>query len=73
MAKRTTNTVAVNIRIPVALAEKADRLLPWAATQPDVSPTGHATRTELLRVAMVLGMDALVRRERRSRGEGDDE
>jgi hypothetical protein len=71
MTKNTTNTVAVSIRIPRSLAERADGLLEWAASQPDVSPTGNANRTELLRVAMVLGVEALARRERRSRGEDE--
>ena len=67
-----TKSVPVTIRIPIAMAEKADGLLPWAATQPDVSPTGNATRTELLRVAMHLGLESLTRRERRGRGEDNE-
>lgn len=67
-----TDPTIVTIRVPGVVVEKADALTEWAARQPDVSPTGRGTRTDVLRAALVAGLESLARRERRDRGEKDE-
>jgi hypothetical protein len=71
MAKGEQRTASLTLRVPVGTVERADRLVEWAATQPDLAPTGRGTRTDVLRAALVLGLEALARRERRGREGGE--
>ncbi len=53
------------LRLPLPESERADELAEWVATQPDLAPTGYASRSSVLREAIRRGLDSLERQRDR--------
>jgi len=53
---------ATSLKLAPALLERAEALVEWVATQPDLAPTGRGTRADVLRAAVALGLAELDRR-----------
>lgn len=48
-----------NVRLPVNLVNRVDRLLPTAAAAPELAMAGRVTRSDVLRLAILRGLDVL--------------
>lgn len=70
-AARHAGSMTVSLRIPITAAERAESMVEWASTQRDVASTGHATRADVLRAALLVGLDTLSRRQARHADGGE--
>lgn len=50
--------------------ERADALVEWATTQPELAPTGYASRSAVIREAIRRGLDSLERQRARDEKAG---
>lgn len=68
----TRESISQTVKVTLAPADvdRAEALTRWMMTQPDLSPTGYASRSAVLREAVRRGLDSLERLQRKSeRGE----
>ncbi len=54
-----SRTVMTPLRLPPNLVEWADRLVPLVAKDPKVAAIGRVTRSSVLRMAIVKGLESL--------------
>lgn len=52
-------TVLIPIRLPPELVEWADRLVPLVAKDPKVTTLGRVSRSSVLRMALLAGLEAV--------------
>jgi len=52
-------TVLTPLRLPPDLVEWADRLVPQVANDPKVAAVGRVTRSAVLRMALVKGLESM--------------
>jgi hypothetical protein len=52
-------TVLTPLRLPPDLVEWADRLVPLVANDPKVAAIGRVTRSSVIRMALVRGLETL--------------
>ncbi len=57
--RSTENAQNLSVQAPHALISRLDALIEWATRQPDISPTGHAKRSDIHRTALSLGVTLL--------------
>lgn len=57
--------VLTSIRLPAEVLARADDLIPALGRDPAITAVGSATRAVALRLAIVLGLDALERKYRK--------
>lgn len=69
MVSAMANTTTT-LRISEDLLSRADELVSWASTRPDLAPTGNATRATIMRAAILRGLESLERERKRT--DGDD-
>lgn len=50
--------------------DRADTLTEWASNQPEIAPTGTATRSHVIREAIRRGLDSLERQKERGAKSG---
>lgn len=60
-----SRTVMTPLRLPPELLKRAERLLPMVAADPRVSLLGRVSRSTVLRMALISGLDALEKQYRR--------
>ena len=53
------------MQLSVAEIDRAESLTGWAAQQANISPTGHASRSTVLREAIRRGLDSMAREKAR--------
>ena len=63
---RASVSQTVKVTLAPADIERAEALSRWLMTQPDLAPTGYASRSAVLREAMRRGLDSLERLQRKS-------
>lgn len=56
---RETKLLNTNVRLPLALVDRADRLLPLAVDAPELAMAGKVTRSDVLRLAILRGLTQL--------------
>ena len=59
--------MALTIKTNADTVRRMDALIPWACTQPRISPIGRASRSDVHRAALEIGLATL---ERRAKGGG---
>ena len=55
----------LTVRVATATVDRVDALVPWIAGQAELSPTGVASRADVLRRAMLLGIEQLERQAKK--------
>lgn len=63
------NDVHINLRLPQALVDLADELVPIVAEDPDLQAIGRINRSAVLRLAITRGLRVLDREYRGPRDE----
>ncbi len=64
------NDTQLSIRLSRLIVERLDDLVPWLEDRPDLVPTGHAKRADVIRLALLRGLDALDRERRETVPQG---
>jgi hypothetical protein len=59
MAKKTSVMTQVALRIPTEALKRADALIPKVARDSTVAALGEITRSTILKLAVMRGLDAL--------------
>lgn len=54
-----SETVTTSLRLPVELLDRADALVPFVATWPELGAHGKVSRSTVIRVALMRGLAAL--------------
>ncbi len=57
----TRNDVQIVLRLPQVIRDRADALIPLLESRQEIAALGKVTRSKVIRLALVKGLDALER------------